>query len=53
MRIGNIDIEYNSKFRFYMTTKMSNPHYLPDIWIHVTIVNFMVTAKGLEDQLLV
>ncbi|XP_026818275.1 dynein heavy chain 6, axonemal-like [Rhopalosiphum maidis] len=53
MRIGNIDVEYDNKFRFYMTTKIPNPHYLPDVWIQVTIVNFMVTAKGLEDQLLV
>lgn len=53
MRIGNIDVEYDNKFRFYMTTKISNPHYLPDVWIQVTIVNFMVTAKGLEDRSLV
>lgn len=53
MRIGNTDIEYDNQFRFYMTTKMSNPHYLPDICIQVTLVNFTVTPSGLEDQLLV
>ncbi|XP_025191999.1 LOW QUALITY PROTEIN: dynein heavy chain 6, axonemal-like [Melanaphis sacchari] len=53
MRIGNTDIEYDEQFRFYMTTKMSNPHYLPDICIQVTLVNFTVTLSGLEDQLLV
>lgn len=53
MRIGNANVEYDSKFRFYMTTKMSNPHYLPNVWMHVTIVNFMVTPTALEDQLLV
>ncbi|XP_029341080.1 dynein heavy chain 6, axonemal [Acyrthosiphon pisum] len=53
MRIGNTDIEYDDQFRFYMTTKMSNPHYLPDICIQVTLVNFTVTPSGLEDQLLV
>jgi len=53
MRIGNTDIEYDDQFRFYMTTKMSNPHYLPDTCIQVTLVNFTVTPSGLEDQLLV
>lgn len=38
--------------RFYMTTKMSNPHYLPEVCIKVTIINFTVTKSGLEDQLL-
>ena len=35
-----------------MTTKMPNPHYLPEVCIKVTLINFTVTFKGLEDQLL-
>ena len=35
-----------------MTSKMSNPHYLPEVCIKVTIINFTVTTSGLEDQLL-
>ena len=31
---------------------MSNPHYLPEICIKVTIINFTVTLGGLEDQVL-
>ena len=31
---------------------MSNPHYLPEVCIKVTIINFTVTKSGLEDQLL-
>ena len=38
--------------RFYMTTKMANPHYLPEVCIKVTIINFTVVQSGLEDQLL-
>lgn len=53
MRIGNMDIEYDKNFKFYMTTKLANPHYLPEICILVTLVNFTVTPSGLEDQLLV
>ena len=52
IRIGDSDVDYDENFRFYMTTKMANPHYLPEICIKVTLINFTVTFKGLEDQLL-
>ena len=52
IRLGDSDIDYDKNFRFYMTTKMSNPHYLPEICIKVTIINFTVTLGGLEDQVL-
>lgn len=52
IRIGDTDVDYDMNFKLYMTTKMSNPHYLPEVCIKVTLVNFTVTAKGLEDQLL-
>ncbi|XP_067106416.1 dynein axonemal heavy chain 6 [Osmerus mordax] len=52
IRLGDSDIDYDKKFRFYMTTKMSNPHYLPEVCIKVTIINFTVTKSGLEDQIL-
>ena len=52
MRLGDKEIPYAPDFRFYITTKLANPHYLPEICIKVTIINFTVTLKGLEDQLL-
>ncbi|XP_051801201.1 dynein axonemal heavy chain 6 isoform X2 [Acanthochromis polyacanthus] len=52
IRLGDSDIDYDKNFRFYMTTKMANPHYLPEVCIKVTIINFTVTESGLEDQLL-
>ncbi|XP_056619544.1 dynein axonemal heavy chain 6 [Triplophysa dalaica] len=52
IRLGDSDIDYDKNFRFYMTTKMANPHYLPEVCIKVTIINFTVTKSGLEDQIL-
>ena len=39
-------------YRLYMTTSMSNPHYLPAVYIQVNIINFTVTFEGLQEQLL-
>ncbi|KAG8249565.1 Dynein heavy chain 6, axonemal [Homalodisca vitripennis] len=52
IRLGDSDVEYDSNFRLYVTTKLANPHYLPEICIQVTLINFTVTPSGLEDQLL-
>ncbi|MBH0219700.1 hypothetical protein GH793_16090, partial [Listeria monocytogenes] len=37
---------------FYITTKLRNPHYLPELATKVSLLNFMITPEGLEDQLL-
>lgn len=52
IRLGDTDVDYSTDFKFYVTTKLPNPHYSPEICVKVTIVNFTVTPRGLEDQLL-
>ena len=52
MRLGDSNVDYDDNFRFFMTTKMPNPHYLPEVCIKVTLINFTVTFRGLEEQLL-
>ncbi|XP_012271492.1 dynein heavy chain 3, axonemal [Orussus abietinus] len=52
MKFGENVLEYHPDFRFYMTTRLRNPHYLPEVAVKVTLVNFMITPQGLEDQLL-
>nr|XP_019958870.1 PREDICTED: dynein heavy chain 2, axonemal [Paralichthys olivaceus] len=52
LKLGDKEVEYNPEFRFYITTKLSNPHYTPEISTKTTIVNFAVKEQGLEAQLL-
>ena len=35
IRLGDSTIEYSADFRFYMTTKLRNPHYLPETAVKV------------------
>jgi dynein heavy chain len=51
LRLGSEDVPYSEEFSFYITTKMPNPHYLPEICIKVAVINFTVTMDGLVDQL--
>ncbi|XP_021708238.1 dynein heavy chain 6, axonemal [Aedes aegypti] len=52
IKLGDVDVDYDHSFRLYMTTKLANPHFLPEICIQVSLVNFLVSRSGLEDQLL-
>lgn len=45
-------MEFSESFRFYITTALRNPHYLPETAVKVTLLNFMITQDGLSDQLL-
>uniref|UniRef100_A0A803V8V9 Dynein axonemal heavy chain 12 n=1 Tax=Ficedula albicollis TaxID=59894 RepID=A0A803V8V9_FICAL len=52
IRLGENIIEYSSDFKFFITTKLRNPHYMPELATKVLLLNFMITPEGLEDQLL-
>jgi len=52
MKIGENTIPYNDTFKFYMTSKLPNPHYPPEVCVKVTLLNFTITLAGLEEQLL-
>ncbi|KAB0798200.1 hypothetical protein PPYR_09193 [Photinus pyralis] len=52
VKVGDKEVDYHQSFRMYMTTKMANPNYTPEIYARASIIDFTVTMKGLEDQLL-
>lgn len=52
IKLGGNDIEYHKNFKLYITTRMSNPHYTPEVSTKVILVNFTVKESGLEEQCL-
>jgi len=52
VKMGDKDVEYHPKFKLFLHTKMSNPHFPPEVQAETTLINFTVTQDGLEDQLL-
>lgn len=52
IKLGEREIVYNDNFKLYITTRMQNPHYTPEISTKVIVINFTVKQSGLEEQLL-
>lgn len=43
---------YHPAFRLFLTTSIANPHFTPETCSNATVLNFMLTPYGLEEQLL-
>eukprot|EP01084_Bolivina_argentea_P009096 17033_1 len=52
IRIAGEEKDYDPNFKLYLQTKLSNPNYKPELFAQCTLINFIVTESGLEDQLL-
>jgi dynein heavy chain len=52
LKLGDKELDYSQDFKFFITTRLANPHYPPELCTKVTLVNFVVKEEGLEAQLL-
>jgi len=52
INVSDEQMEYNEKFTLYMTSRLPNPHFSPELSAKCTVIDFTVTLVGLEQQLL-
>jgi len=50
--LADKEVEYDTKFKLFLTSKLANPHFSPELCAQLTVINFTVTIGGLEQQLL-
>lgn len=44
--------ELHNQFSLFLTTRLANPQFSPELFAKVTVIDFTVTQRGLEEQLL-
>lgn len=52
INIADTEMDYDTNFRLFMTSRLANPHFSPELAAKTTIIDFTVTQDGLEQQLL-
>ena len=45
IKLGDAVIPYHDDFKLYITTKLPNPHYTPEVSVKVTVVNFTLSPR--------
>jgi len=48
IKLADSEYTYNDKFMLYMTSRLPNPLFSPELAAKCTIIDFTVTLGGLE-----
>ena len=46
LKLGGDEVEYDPAFQLYFQTKLSNPHYKPEIAAQCTMINCVATRSA-------
>merc|ERR1719443_2697542 len=52
INVSDQNMDYSPKFALYITSRLPNPHFSPELSAKCTVIDFTVTLTGLEQQLL-
>ena len=52
LKISDQEMDFDDRFMLYMTSRLANPTFSPELAAKTTIINFTVIQSGLEQQLL-
>merc|ERR1719359_1260270 len=52
INVSDQNMDFSARFMLYMTSRLPNPHFSPELSAKCTVIDFTVTLKGLEQQLL-
>jgi dynein heavy chain len=52
INVSDQNMDFSPKFSLYMTSRLPNPHFSPELSAKCTVIDFTVTLIGLEQQLL-
>eukprot|EP00931_Biecheleriopsis_adriatica_P036383 TRINITY_DN2095_c0_g1_i5.p1 TRINITY_DN2095_c0_g1~~TRINITY_DN2095_c0_g1_i5.p1 ORF type:complete len:4649 (-),score=1173.32 TRINITY_DN2095_c0_g1_i5:61-14007(-) len=52
INVSDQNMDYKEIFSLYLTSRLPNPHFSPELSAKATVIDFTVTMKGLEQQLL-
>lgn len=43
LKISETEMDFDPKFKLYMTSRLANPHFSPELAAKTTIIDFTVT----------